>query len=173
MHPNVFILMGVAATGKTTLGLALAAETNGTFLDGDDFHPESNRLKMAAGHPLNDADRHPWLEHLASIVAERAPLPTPTFLACSALKESYREILRSAYPPLAFLHLTTDPSILLARITERYESGQHFMPPSLLASQFETLEIPPYALTLDVSQPIPSLIEQFLAHYPQNPNPLK
>ena len=166
MTPNVFILMGVSATGKTTLGHALASATGGTFFDGDDFHPESNRLKMASGKSLDDDDRRPWLEILANLVSERASLPTPTFIACSALKKSYRDILRSQYPPLAFLFLTTDPEILLQRITERYEAGEHFMPPSLLASQLDTLETPEHALELDVSNPVDELVEAFLTRYP-------
>ncbi len=166
MPANVFILMGVSATGKTTLGNALAHATQGQFLDGDDFHPEANRIKMAAGNPLNDQDRQPWLNTLASLIAQNASLPRPSFLACSALKESYRETLRSLYPPLVFLHLVADPAILLQRITERYESGEHFMPPSLLGSQLNTLEIPEYALELDVSKPIDELVEIFLTNYP-------
>ncbi len=166
MTPNVFILMGVSATGKTTLGHALANATGGSFFDGDDFHPESNRQKMSSGKSLNDDDRRPWLETLASLIAERASLPTPTFIACSALKKSYRQILRSQYPPLAFLFLTTDPEILRQRITERYEAGEHFMPPSLLKSQLDTLEEPEEALELDVSNPVDVLVATFLTRYP-------
>ncbi len=163
--PNVFILMGVSATGKTTLGHALASATGGAFFDGDDYHPESNRLRMASGESLDDSDRRPWLEILAALISERANHPTPTFIACSALKKSYREILRSEYPPLAFLFLTTDPEILRQRITERYEAGEHFMPPSLLVSQLETLETPGDALELDVSRPVPDLVKTFLSRF--------
>ncbi len=167
IQPNVFILMGVSATGKTTFGTALADVTGGTFFDGDDFHSEANRGKMSSGQALDDSDRQGWLETLADLVAERADLPFPSFIACSALKEKYREILRSKYPPLAFLFLTTDPEILRKRITERYESGQHFMPPSLLDSQLETLEKPDEALELDVSKPVSEMISRFLLTYPR------
>lgn len=165
LEPNVFILMGVSATGKTTLGNALADATGGKFFDGDDFHSEANREKMASGQALNDSDRQGWLETLADLVGERASLPIPSFIACSALKEKYRETLRSKYPRLGFLFLTTDPEILLKRITKRYESGKHFMPPPLLKSQLETFEKPLEALELDVSKPVAELVKTFLSHY--------
>lgn len=157
--------MGVSATGKTTLGNALAESTHGKFLDGDDFHPEANRKKMASGIPLSDQDRQPWLEILAELIASHSTDPTPTFIACSALKETYRKTLRSKYPALGFLHLTAPGKILLERITCRYESGQHFMPPSLLASQLEILEIPDYALEMNVTQPISELVVKFTDHF--------
>ncbi len=160
--PNVFILMGVSATGKTTLGNALADATGGTFYDGDDYHPEANRQKMASGNALNDDDRRPWLEILAKLAYERSTEPTPTFIACSALKQSYRDLLRTHYPALQFLHLHTDPDVLRERITIRYEAGEHFMPPSLLDSQLATLETPTDALRLDVSLAVDTLTNQFL-----------
>lgn len=161
--PVVYILMGVSATGKTTLGNALADATGGTFYDGDDYHPEENRLKMSRGEALNDDDRKPWLEILADLITERAKVKeTPTFIACSALKKSYRDILRSGDPGLMFLHLHADPEILKKRIAERYEAGEHFMPPSLLDSQLETLEIPKDALPLNVSESPENLVTQFL-----------
>ncbi|MFK7850135.1 MAG: gluconokinase [Akkermansiaceae bacterium] len=166
MGPQVFIIMGVAATGKTTFGKALAKTANGNFFDGDDFHPKSNRLKMAAGQPLNDDDRQGWLETLSGLIAERATESQPSFIACSALKESYRSILRSKYPPLAFIFLTADPEILRQRISDRFETGEHFMPPSLLKSQLDSLETPDYALTLNVSEPIHELVSTVLAKYP-------
>lgn len=163
---KVFILMGVSATGKTTLGQALAQVTGGSFYDGDDYHPESNRRKMSSGQALNDDDRRPWLLTLAQLAAERAQHTTPTFIACSALRQSYRDLLSSQLPELQFLHLHTDPEILRQRIRERYESGQHFMPPSLLESQLETLEPPRDALGLDVSHPVEASVTSFLLNYP-------
>lgn len=157
--------MGVSATGKTTLGNALSDATNGSFYDGDDYHPEANRKKMASGNALNDEDRKPWLKILANLAFERSKFSTPSFIACSALKESYRNILRTEYPQLAFLHLQADPHVLRQRITERYEAGEHFMPPSLLDSQLATLESPDYALALDVSNPIETLVSTFLKHF--------
>jgi len=162
MKSDVFILMGVSATGKTSLGLALAEATGGTFFDGDDYHPESNRQKMASGQALNDDDRKPWLETLSELALARSSEPAPSFIACSALKASYRELLRSSLSSLQFVHLHTDPEILRERITARYEAGEHFMPPSLLDSQLETLEHPLDALLLDVSTPVEGLVQQFL-----------
>jgi gluconokinase len=166
--PNIFILMGVAAVGKTTLGIALAEATHGRFFDGDDYHSESNREKMSAGIPLTDADREDWLREIASLISERSKLSDPSFIACSALKQSYREILRTADPSLVFLFLTADPEILRQRITQRYESGEHFMPPELLNSQLSTLEPPSDALELDVSHPISELASRFLERYPHS-----
>jgi gluconokinase len=154
MNPNIFILMGVAAVGKTTLGKALADATGGRFFDGDDFHSAGNREKMAAGIALTDADREDWLEAISQLIKIHANDPTPTFIACSALKQSYRDILGAAHPSFAWLFLTADPETLRQRITARYENGEHFMPPSLLNSQLATLEPPADALTLDSTKSI-------------------
>lgn len=158
MKPNIFILMGVAAVGKTTLGKALAEATQGSFYDGDDFHSVGNREKMTVGIPLTDADREDWLREIASLISERSKLSDPTFIACSALKQSYREILYSADSSLIFLFLTADPETLRQRLTARLESGEHFMPPSLLDSQLATLEPPADALELDSSKSISELV---------------
>jgi len=158
--------MGVSATGKTTLGHALAKMTGGTFYDGDDFHPESNRSKMSSGQALSDGDRVPWLQILADLIASKESETLPSFIACSALKESYREILRSGAQNLAFLHLHTDPEILRQRITARYESGKHFMPPSLLDSQLEILEIPNGALFCDVSKSLEEVVQTIKNRFP-------
>jgi len=166
MNSKVFILMGVAATGKTTLGQALAAATGGKFLDADDFHPESNRRKMATGEALDDADREGWLESIAGLIAEHSNDPTPTFIACSALKKSYRDLLRSTHPDLAFLFLTADPETLRERIAARHHTGTHFMPPSLLDSQLDTLELPANAFQLDVSKPVSELVDTVLREHP-------
>ncbi len=158
MNPNIFILMGVAAVGKTTLGKALAEATQGSFYDGDDFHSTSNREKMAAGIALTDADRRDWLEAMARLITAHANGPAPTFIACSALKQSYRDILHAADPSLVFLFLTANPETLYQRLTARHESGEHFMPPSLLDSQLATLELPTDALELDSSKSISELV---------------
>lgn len=165
MNPNIFILMGVAAVGKTTLGKALAKATGGKFFDGDDFHAASNREKMSAGIALTDADRKDWLEAIAQLISDHANDPTPTFIACSALKQSYRDILSAAHPSLAFLFLTTDPETLRQRLTTRHESGEHFMPPSLLDSQLATLEPPADALKFDSSKSISELVSAFKEKY--------
>ena len=158
MKPNIFILMGVAAVGKTTLGKALAEATQGSFYDGDDFHSVGNREKMTAGIPLTDADRNDWLQTIAQLIVTQANEPCPTFIACSALKQGYRDILHAAHPSLVFLFLTANPKTLYQRLTTRHESGEHFMPPSLLDSQLATLEPPADALELDSSKSILELV---------------
>lgn len=170
MKPNIFILMGVAAVGKTTLGKALANATGGLFFDGDDFHSAANREKMTAGVALTDADRKDWLEAIAQLISTHANDPTPTYIACSALKQSYRDILHVAHPSLAFLFLTADPETLYQRLTARHESGEHFMPPALLDSQLATLELPADALELDSSKSISELVSAVLAKHHQLSN---
>ncbi len=158
--------MGVAAVGKTTLGKALAEATHGRFFDGDDFHSACNLEKMAAGIALTDTDRKDWLEAIAQIISAHANESTPTFIACSALKQSYRDILHAAHPSLTFLFLTADPETLRQRLTARHESGAHFMPPSLLDSQLATLEPPADALKLDSSKSISELVSAIKEKYP-------
>lgn len=160
--------MGVAAVGKTTLGKSLADATGGLFFDGDDFQSTANREKMAAGMALTDEDRKNWLESIARLITDHSSDSTPTFIACSALKQSYRDILISAHPSLAFLFLTADPETLRQRITDRHESGEHFMPPSLLDSQLATLEPPADALELDSTKPISELVSALIAKYHQS-----
>lgn len=166
MNPDIFIIMGVAAVGKTTLGKALAEATGGAFIDGDDFHSASNREKMSAGIALTDEDRKDWLEAIAQLIKGRAKDHTPTFIACSALKQFYRDILLAAHPSLVFLFLTADSETLHKRIATRYESGEHFMPPTLLESQLATLEPPADAFMLDSSKPISELISRIKEKYP-------
>jgi len=127
------VVMGVSGTGKTTVGLALAEALDVPFVEGDDLHPPANRAKMAAGIPLTDDDRAPWLERIA------AELDRPVVVACSALKRSYRDTLRAAAPDLALVFLHGEATLLAGRIEGR--TG-HFMPSSLLQSQLATLEEP-------------------------------
>ena len=128
--------MGVSGSGKTTTGKLLAQEIEANFIDGDDLHPEANVLKMAEGKALDDADRKPWLEKIARefVGAGEKSL----VVACSALKKSYREIIRGADPAVRFVFLEGPRELLAARLSAR--SSGHFMPASLLQSQLETLE---------------------------------
>jgi gluconokinase len=151
--------MGVAGSGKSTVGRKLAEALRGTFLDADDFHPPANVAKMRAGQPLDDADRAPWLDALAEQLGERRG--EPVVLACSALKESYRRRLQAAAPNLILVFLDGDPATIRRRLEER---GGHFMPPSLLDSQLQTLETPSDALRLDISEPVDVLVARILAH---------
>jgi carbohydrate kinase (thermoresistant glucokinase family) len=149
------VIMGVSGSGKTTVGKLLAQKTGRRFLDGDDFHPPENVAKMSSGIPLTDEDRLGWLETLASIIHEADNL---TIIACSALKASYREILKEA----EFIFLYGSPELLAERINQR--SG-HYMPPGLLQSQLETLEAPTNVLALNVAESPQTLVEQIMAHF--------
>lgn len=133
------VVMGVSGSGKSTLGAALAARIGARFVDGDDLHPASNREKMAAGVPLNDDDRWPWLDLVATTLCEGSADGRGVVIACSALKRSYRERLRAAGPFVRFVYLAVDPVEVQGRLNAR---EGHFFPPHLLASQFAALEEP-------------------------------
>lgn len=132
------IIMGVCGCGKSTVGELLAAEISATFYDGDDFHPQANIDKMASGVPLDDEDRRPWLEKLASVIKESESF---TVTACSALKKAYRDILRTA-GDVTIVYLHGSKELLLERLTERSSTSDHFMSSSMLDSQLATLEDP-------------------------------
>jgi carbohydrate kinase (thermoresistant glucokinase family) len=149
-----FLIMGVSGCGKTTVGKRLAEETGAVFLDADDFHPAANLAKMAAGQPLTDEDRQPWLAMIAEKI--RTLADAPFVLACSALRESYRQQLLAACPGMKIIHLHGSRELLLERLQKRQG---HFMPASLLDSQLATLEPPAAALTLNVALSPQELIE--------------
>jgi gluconokinase len=131
------IVMGVSGSGKSTIGQALADSFGREFIDGDDLHPRANKEKMAAGNPLNDQDRAPWLEIIADRIGSELADGKPIVVACSSLKKSYRRILTAYAPTTVFVHLSGEREI----IAERQSHRQHeYMPNSLLDSQFETLE---------------------------------
>jgi gluconokinase len=138
-HARQVVVMGVSGSGKSTVGRRLADLLDATFLEGDEHHPPLNVENMAAGVPLSDADRQPWLDGLADLLARAYAAGTPTVLSCSALRRSYRDVLRAAVRPgsVFFVHLHGSPEMLSARLRAR--SG-HFMPGSLLQSQLATLE---------------------------------
>lgn len=150
------VVMGVSGSGKSTLASNLAAALALPFIEGDDLHPQSNIAKMQAGLPLEDADRLPWLQTIASVLAN---LSGGAVVSCSALKKSYRDLLREqAGEPLYFICLTCDQEMIAARIQAR--SG-HFMPASLLASQLAAFEDPqgePATLMLPCEQPVSTMI---------------
>ena len=130
--------MGVSGTGKTTVATELAEHFGWRFIEGDSLHPPANIAKMSAGKPLDDDDRRPWLEVLGRLLAFHHADGISSVLTCSALKRSYRDLLRAGVPEgsVFFVHLAAPFEVLL----ERMESREHFMPPSLLQSQFDTLE---------------------------------
>ncbi|MEY7980550.1 gluconokinase [Streptomyces pilosus] len=133
--PHVVVVMGVAGTGKTTIGPLLAARYGVPYAEGDDFHPRANIDKMTAGTPLTDDDRWPWLDAIGAWADGRAG--EGGVVSCSALKRSYRDRLRAAAPGVVFVHLTGDRALVEDRMAHRQG---HFMPTALLDSQFATLQ---------------------------------
>jgi len=164
--------MGVSGTGKTSVGERLASSLGAQFLEGDAYHPEANIEKMSAGVPLTDEDRTPWLETLARIVRAWDDEAVPTVLTCSALRRRYRDVLRSAVPAprLVFVHLHAPFEVLEERMSRRQG---HFMPPTLLRSQFDTLEpleADETGILLDVSNDLDDVMSAALASVrPDNP----
>lgn len=135
--PPVLVFMGPAGTGKSTVAGMLAGRLGWDFQEGDDLHPAENVAKMASGHALNDDDRWPWLDRVAGWIDGQIAAGKPGVITCSALKRSYRDVLRR--DEVTFVLLMGDPAIVLERLLRRQG---HYMPPSLLTSQFDTLEIP-------------------------------
>jgi gluconokinase len=141
----IVVLMGVSGSGKTTIGTLLAERMGTVFADADDYHPKANKEKMAAGHPLNDEDRQPWLEKLNEVMRGWFDSGKGGVLACSALKEKYRETLSSGMPEGAVSFVLLDGSKEL--IAERLAGRKHeYMNPGLLDSQLATMEKPSNAL---------------------------
>lgn len=136
-RPLHLVCMGVSGTGKSSVGEELWTRLGWAFAEGDDFHPRANIAKMEAGQPLTDEDRWPWLEELAAWTAQHDALGEPTILTCSALRRSYRDLLRGGGEGTWFVHLVGDHELLMERMDHR---EGHFMPASLLQSQLDTLE---------------------------------
>lgn len=151
--------MGVSGTGKTTIGNLLSKELNLPFFDGDDFHPETNIIKMASGNPLNDEDRHEWLIGLNQLLISKRN--TGAIVACSALKKSYRRILKEGIEEdLHFVYLKGSFQEVKSRMEKR---EGHFMPLELLKSQFHALEEPKNAIVAPIME-TPSNIVQNILH---------
>ncbi len=156
------IVMGVCGCGKTTVGRALARELGCEFLDADDFHPPANVSKMANGTALTDDDRWPWLDAIVAAMHEHAGHGRGAVIACSALKEAYRERLRrggSALDEVRIVYLKGEAEAIAPRLASR--SG-HFMPAALLASQFAALEEPRDAIVVDIRQPADEQVRQIV-----------
>ena len=155
------LVMGVSGSGKSTVGAALAQRLRVPFADADDFHPQANIAKMSAGEPLNDEDRYPWLDAIGEWLDGRCT--DGGVMSCSALKRKYRDQLRRGCSEVLFLHLTGTPEVIGRRQASR---PGHFMPASLLASQFETLEpLEPdeRGVVIDVDQDIDAIVETYLS----------
>ncbi len=143
-RPLVLIFMGVSGSGKTTVGTLLAQRTGATFFEGDNFHPPENIEKMRRGIPLTDADREKWLHTLRDIITRSLDEGTFTVMACSALKAAYRDLLQGGDARVKFVYLTGPRSVIAERLKAR---RNHFMPATLLDSQWAALEPPSDALT--------------------------
>lgn len=161
-RPPVVVVMGVCGCGKSTLGRSLAEALGVPYVEGDELHPARNVALMAAGTPLTDADRAGWLDRIGARLAEAERQGRGAVVACSALKRIYRDRLRTAAPTLRLVHLHGDPALLAARMAQR--TG-HYMPPTLLPSQLQTLEMPDpeeAAVRLDSATPADALVSQAL-----------
>ncbi|WKK71143.1 gluconokinase [Rathayibacter oskolensis] len=132
---RAIVVMGVSGSGKSTVAALLAGQLGWSFLEGDDLHPQANVAKMAAGTPLTDDDRAPWLAEIARTVDERIDAGGSVVITCSALRRRYRDVLRR--PDLVFVHLAGSREVVASRLASRLD---HFMPTTLLDSQFGTLE---------------------------------
>jgi gluconokinase len=156
------VIMGVAGCGKSSVGAALSVRSGVAYRDGDDLHPASNVAKMAAGTPLNDDDRWPWLDLVAQALHDDAPL----MIGCSALKRSYRDRIRAgAGGPVLFVHLAGTRAVIEGRMAAR---KGHFMPVALLDSQFATLEPPApdeWHLSVDIDQPLKAIVDHIMTSF--------
>lgn len=153
--------MGVAGSGKSTIGNLLSERLGWEFIEGDDFHPAENVEKMSAGLPLNDQDRLPWLKQLNAHLRETQASGNPVIISCSALKRDYREALQSGIDDLIFIYLQGDFQTIIRRLQKR---KKHFMKPEMLRSQFEILEPPGVeeALIVSIEQSIEKNLERIV-----------
>ena len=159
---QVIVVMGVAGSGKTTVGTALAVALGWRFVDADDHHSPANVAKMARGEPLDDADRRPWLDELHAIIEAALADDGGLVLACSALKASYRSRLAGggAGRRIRFVYLAGTPELFHARLAQR---AGHFMKSAMLDSQLATLEPPPDAVELDAALPVATIVSRIRA----------
>lgn len=152
----IVLLMGVTASGKSTVGKMLASRLGWTFHDGDDYHPKANVEKMSRGIPLSDADRMPWLDALNGVMRKHDAEGTSAIVASSALKAAYRERLSAGVPDLVTVFLKGEPEILQARLDARTD---HFMPRTMLPSQLAALEEPTDAIVVDAGLSPETIVE--------------
>ncbi len=155
--PKLILLMGVAGSGKSTIGRLLADNLGWTYHEADDFHSPANREKMSRGLPLDDTDRAPWLAAIRAAMEASLTARRPAVFTCSALKEKYRHTLTKGLTGIALIHLHGDPALLLSRLQGR---AGHFMKPDMLESQLAALEPPAGALTLDIARPPADLVTE-------------
>ena len=154
---QLYIIMGVSGCGKSTIGKQLANKLAIPFHDGDDFHPATNVAKMQSGHSLNDDDRAPWLREI-NLFSKKKLDTSSMIIACSALKNKYRKLISDGIP-VTFIYLKGTKKLITDRLRHRKD---HFMPVSLLDSQFEILEEPKNAVIVSIDQPIEELVKSIL-----------
>jgi gluconokinase len=162
---SILVVMGVCGCGKTVIGRDVAHRLQYNFIEGDEYHPPDNVAKMRSGIPLTDDDRRPWLEALGQRIATAAARGAGLVVSCSALKRRYRDILRGDGLPVHFVHLAGPPALIARRMEGR--SG-HFMPASLIDSQFAALEPPEpdeSAETHDIALPAEVIAERVAARF--------
>ena len=162
------VVMGVSGSGKSTVGALLATALGAVFLDGDDLHPPANVAKMKAGRPLDDADRAPWLRAIAAWIDTRTA-DAPGVVACSALRRVYRDVLIGPRTGVALVYLDGDHAIIAARQAAR---PGHYMPPSLLDSQFATLEPPgpdEHAITVQIERSPAAIVADIVSQLEGQP----
>jgi gluconokinase len=161
--------MGVSGCGKSTVGRGIAAALGLHFVEGDELHSAENVARMAAGIPLTDADRHGWLQAVGDQLGSPTARAHGVVVSCSALKRAYRDRLRAAAPDTRFIHLHGAPELLAARMHSR---RGHYMPPTLLQSQLDTLEPPgadECALTLDIGVEVDAQVRAAVQHLKETP----
>ncbi len=158
---TVYVVMGVSGCGKSTVGKLIAEGLNARYAEGDSFHPPQNVEKMRGGQPLDDNDRAPWLAAMAAAIRDWNAKGETVVLACSALKRRYRDMLRSG-GDVRFIHLAGDKALIAARLAARTD---HYMPPTLLDSQFATLEPPgdDEAITIVIDASVEVIAQRALA----------
>ncbi|WP_431844005.1 gluconokinase [Calidifontibacter indicus] len=166
MSAQIVVVMGVSGVGKSTVAAGISTHLGWEFAEGDAFHPQANVDKMHAGHPLNDDDRWPWLRVMRDWMADEIASGRSAVVTCSALKRRYRDLLREAGPQVRFLHLTASEELIAERLSHR---ERHFMPASLLHSQFEDLEqldqdeLDAGSVEVPVEKGVPQVITRSLA----------
>lgn len=159
MKTHFFIVMGVSGSGKTSLGKALADKLGWDFYDADDFHPPANVAKMASGTPLDDSDRAPWLAALHDLISSSLKADHPGVLACSALKERYRQQLTDGNEGVQIIYLKGSYDLIWSRMEMRKD---HYMKPHMLKSQFEALEEPRDAFAIDIAMPPNEIVREII-----------